>query len=401
MTKLEFHGSSAPTVGIEIELSLVDGKTMELSNCIGDVLQRIPGGPDEQFKVELMQCQLEVITGICQTVGEAEDDLREKLIRVERATDELGLHLFWAGAHPFSSWQTQKVTPNERYENLVGLLQEMARRLVTCGLHVHVGTDSGDKAVMICDRILQHLPMLLALSCSSPFWENRVTGLASFRTKLLEGLPTAGMPPLMRNWSEYVWLVNHMVDTGFINTVRELWWDVRPHHKFGTVEVRVCDMPGSLNDVIAIAALTQCLVVALSEEIDEGTYQYDCHPMLVQQNKWRACRFGTGARLVNPYTHKVQSLGQIIGTLIEKLLPIAERLGCAGELLRNQKIADGPSWADRQLRILEATGDCTEIVRQLARGSRLSAPLEGNPASSGAPSQRSTAPLFPRDASRP
>jgi carboxylate-amine ligase len=386
MTKLEFHGSSVPTVGIEIELSLVDGKTMELSNCIGDVLQRIPGGADEQFKVELMQCQLEVITGICQTVGEAEADLREKLIRVEQATDELGLRLFWAGAHPFSSWQTQKVTPNERYENLVGLLQEMARRLVTCGLHVHVGTDSGDKAVMICDRILQHLPMLLALSCSSPFWENRVTGLASFRTKLLEGLPTAGMPPLMRNWSEYVWLVNHMVDTGFINTVRELWWDVRPHHKFGTVEVRMCDMPGSLNDVIAIAALTQCLVVALSEEIDEGTYQYDCHPMLVQQNKWRACRFGTRARLVNPYTHKVQSLGQIIGTLIEKLLPIAERLGCAGELMRNQEIADGPSWADRQLRILEETGDCTEIVRQLARGSRLSAPLEGNPARSGAPS---------------
>jgi carboxylate-amine ligase len=280
--------------------------------------------------------------------------------------------LFWAGAHPFSLWRDQKVTPNDRYESLVGLLQEMARRLVTCGLHVHVGVDSGDKAVMICDRILQHLPTLLALSCSSPFWESRTTGMASSRIKVLEGLPTAGLPPLMRNWSEYVWLVNHMVNTGFINTVREIWWDVRPHYGFGTVEVRMCDMPGSLDDVLAIAALTQCLVVALSAEIDEGTYQYDCHPMLVQQNKWRACRFGTRARLVNPYTHNVQSLGQIVGTLIERLQPCAERLGCERELQRNQQIADTPSWADRQLHILTETGDRREIVRRMMRESRVS-----------------------------
>ena len=123
----------------------------------------------------------------------------------------------------------------------------MARRLVTFGLHVHVGVDSGDKAVMICDRIMRHLPTLLALSVSSPFWEGRRTGLQSHRSKVMEGLPTAGLPTLMRNWSEYVWLVNHMIDTGFINTIREIWWDVRPHHNFGTVEVRVCDMPGNLH----------------------------------------------------------------------------------------------------------------------------------------------------------
>ena len=153
--------------------------------------------------------------------------------------------------------------PTNAIRSLVDLLQEMARRLVTFGLHVHVGVDSGDKAVMICDRIMQHLPTLLALSCSSPFWESRDTGLHSHRSKIMEGLPTAGLPTLMRNWSEYVWLVNHMVDTGFINTIREIWWDVRPHHNFGTVEVRVCDMPGNLQDVLAIAALIQCLVKAL------------------------------------------------------------------------------------------------------------------------------------------
>jgi carboxylate-amine ligase len=130
-------------------------------------------------------------------------------------------------------------------------------------MHVHVGVESGDKAVMICDRIMRHLPTLLALSVSSPFWEGRRTGLHSNRSKVMDGLPTAGLPTVMRNWSEYVWLVNHMIDTGFINTIREIWWDVRPHHNFGTVEVRVCDMPGNLGDTLAIAALVQCLVKAL------------------------------------------------------------------------------------------------------------------------------------------
>ena len=230
------------------------------------------------FKPELMQSCLEVNTGVCHTVAEAERDLRDKLAVIEQAAESLDLRLWWGATHPFSCWRDQLVTPDDRYYQLVNLLQEMARRLVTFGLHVHVGVDTGDKAVMICDRIMRHLPTLLAISSSSPFWEGRDTGLHSHRSKIMEGLPTAGLPTLMRNWSEYVWLVNHMVETGFINTIREIWWDVRPHHNFGTVEVRVCDMPGNLADALAIAALVQCLVKALSDEIDQGAYQHDCHP---------------------------------------------------------------------------------------------------------------------------
>lgn len=374
MTKLEFSRNERPTVGIELELALVDEQTMALSSSIADVMAQLPEEDRLHFKPELMQCTIEIITGICETIGDAEADLREKIAQVERATDRLGLRLFWAATHPFSLWRDQHITPNARYENLVELLQEMARRLVTFGLHIHVGVDSGDKAVMICDRIMQHLPTLLALSCSSPFWEQRTTGLQSHRSKVMEGLPTAGLPTLMRNWSEYVWLVNHMVETGFIHTVREIWWDVRPHHKFGTVEVRVCDMPGHLDDVLALAALVQCLVVALSDRIDEGTYQHDCHPMMVRQNKWRACRFGTQARLVNPYTHKVQTLPAIVETLITKLRPIADRLECTPYLERVQTIAQTPSWADRQLDILKTTGDPAEIVRRLSLQSRISPP---------------------------
>ncbi len=251
----------------------------------------------------------------------------------------------------------------------------MARRLVTFGLHVHVGVDSGDKAVMICDRIMQHLPTLLALSCSSPFWEGRNTGLHSHRSKIMEGLPTAGLPTLMRNWSEYVWLVNHMVDTGFINTIREIWWDVRPHHNFGTVEVRVCDMPGNLEDVLAITALIQCLVKALSDDIDGGTYQHDCHPMMVRQNKWRACRYGNQAQLVNSYTYAVQPMTQIVDHLIDRLAPTAEQLDCTKYLQDVRRIAHMPGWQQQQRAILRETGSPQAIVRRLTEMSRVSEPV--------------------------
>jgi len=372
MGTINFTSNDHPTLGIEIELGLVDDRTMALSSSFAALAQRLPNECAEQLKPELMQCVVEVITGVCETVDDAEVDLRQKITTLEAATDALGLRLWWGATHPFSSWREQQVTPNERYYKLVELLQELARRLVTFGLHVHVGVDSGDKAVMICDRILRHLPTLLALSASSPFWEGRKTGLQSHRSKIMEGLPTAGLPTLMRNWSEYVWLVNHMVDTGFINTIREIWWDVRPHHAFGTVEVRVCDMPGNLEDTLAISALIQCLIKALSDEIDGGTYQHDCHPMMVRQNKWRATRFGTGAQLVDSYSYQVVTVAQAIDNLVDKLTPVAANLGCEHHLERCRHIGASPSWADRQMSILAETGSAEEIVRQLTEESRVS-----------------------------
>ena len=214
--------------------------------------------------------------------------------------------------------------------------------------------------------------MLLALTCSSPFWQSRKTGLHSHRSKIMEGLPTAGLPTLMRNWSEYVWLVSHMVDTGFINTVREFWWDIRPHHKFGTVEVRVCDMPGNLEDVLGIAALTQCLIKALSDSIDEGTYQHDCHPMMVRQNKWRACRFGRDASLVETYSFEVQTVPQVVNGLVKQLWPHAEQLGCTNYLQHVVDMAHAPSWSDIQRKVLDETNDRAEVVRRLCAESRIS-----------------------------
>lgn len=373
MSKILFRGNSSHTIGVEVELGLVDEKTMALSSSLGDLLGKIDTENQEHgsIKPELMQCVLEVNTDVCHTVADAEDSLRQQLAKVEAVTDQMGLRLWWGATHPFSRWYDQKVTEDERYERLVNLLQDMARRLVTFGLHVHVGVDSGDKAVMICDRIMQHLPTILALSCSSPFWEQRDTGLASYRSKIMEGLPTAGLPTLMRNWSEYVWLVNHMVDTGFINSIREIWWDVRPHHNFGTVEVRVCDMPGNLQDTLAITALVQCLVKALSDNIDQGAYQHDCHPMMVLQNKWRSCRYGLDAKLVDTYTYESFSAKERIAQLVQRLRPEAEDLGCKNYLECCLDIAARPSWSERQRSIYQETGDPAEIVRQLTELSRV------------------------------
>src|SRR5438105_626212 len=177
MSRLTFAASPRHTLGVEIELALVDGETMALRSASPQVLERIPEHLKESIKPELMRCYVEINSAICETVADAEKDLRQKLGLLEPIADDLGLRLYWSGTHPFSGWAEQQVTENARYKGLIELLQDTARQMVTFGLHVHVGVDSGDKAVMICDRMLRHLPTLLAASCNSPFWEGRVTGL--------------------------------------------------------------------------------------------------------------------------------------------------------------------------------------------------------------------------------
>lgn len=364
MSTLKFTPNDSPTLGIEIELQLVDADTLALSSSIEDILPRLSPALASQIKPELMQSYLEINTCVCNTVREAGTDLRTKLADLERVTDSLGIKSFWAGTHPFSSWRDQQITVNERYYRLVELMQDVARKLVTFGLHIHVGVDTGDKAVMVCERILRHLPLLLALSSNSPFWEGRKTGLHSNRSKVMEGLPTAGLPHRVRNWSEYVWLINHLVDTGFINTIREIWWDVRPHHSFGTVEIRVCDMPANLDAALSLAAMVQCLVQAISQQIDEGTFQSEYHPMMVQQNKWRATRFGADAQLVNSDDYQQYSVKSRVDSLVGMLLPTAESLDCVDELKAVSALSENTG-ASQQLEIYERTGDMREVVREM------------------------------------
>jgi carboxylate-amine ligase len=350
MSALQFTRNERPTLGVEVELQLVDAQTSELTPAIEMVIAQCSDELQQKVKPELMQSYLEINTGICETVADVRTDLSAILAELEKITREMDVRLFWAGTHPFSSWRRQEITVNARYFQLVNLMQDVARRLVTFGLHIHVGVESGDKAVMICDRMLRHLPTLLALSANSPFWEARPSGLHSNRSKIMEMLPTAGLPHQMRNWSEYVWLINHLQDTGFINTIREIWWDIRPHNNFGTVEIRICDVPANLEQVLAITALVQCLVVKLSHQIDEGTFQSEYHPMIVQQNKWRATRYGAQAQLVNSDDYRQYTVQQTVDHLVETLAPTAESLGCLAELEATRQLP-GRSGAERQLEL--------------------------------------------------
>lgn len=364
MSVLTFTSNQRASIGVEIELQLIDADTFDLSNSIHQLLTRLPPGLDTQVKPELMQSYVEINTGVCQTVGEVREDLTRVLAGLKQAADSMGIRLLWSATHPFASWRVQQVTENERYHKLVELMQDVARRLVTFGLHVHVGVESGDKAVMVCDRMLRHLPLLLALSANSPFWEGRPTGLHSNRSMIMEGLPTAGLPRPMRNWSEYTWLINHLVATGFINTIREIWWDIRPHNQFGTVEIRVCDIPKNLDDVLALTALIQTLVVAISEEIDEGTYQSEYHPMMVQQNKWRAARYGAGAKLVNSTDYKQYTVAETVDQLVERLLPTAEKLGCVNELESARQLPHATG-AEQQLEIYDRGYSRRTVVKEM------------------------------------
>jgi carboxylate-amine ligase len=371
MIPYEFNGNDMPTLGVEIELQLVDAKTGELVNRIGEFLDRVPERWRDSFKPEFMQSYCEINTGVCRTVKEIERDLSEKLEWANEKADKMGLRFLWSGTHPFSHWQEQAISPGERYAWLMESMQYVARRLVVFGLHVHVGITSGDKAIQMCDRMLRHLPTLLALSANSPMWSGMDTGMESYRSKIMEALPTAGLPQTLRNWSEYCWLINHLTETGFIRSIREIWWDVRPHASFGTVELRIMDQPLTMKHLLGLVALSQSLVVAISDAIDKGAYQYDCHPMIAKQNKWHAARWGMDASFVDFDSMSAVPARQVARWMIGHCLPFAKRLGCDEELANLEDIIENGTGASRQRRVLRETNDMQGVVRFLMEQSNV------------------------------
>jgi glutamate---cysteine ligase / carboxylate-amine ligase len=366
---------SGPTVGVEIELQLVDLQSLNLVNRCPEILAALPAMKGI-VKAEFLQNCLEINSNKFETVREVGDDLRSKLEDVERITKKLGIGLHWAGTHPFAQVCNQHITQSERYVRLNENMQYVARQLVTFGLHVHVGVESGDKAIMICDRMMRHLPLLLALSANSPFYEGEDTGLCSIRSKKIDQLPTAGTPLRIRNWSEYNWLLKTMQETGFVETPREIWWDVRPHHDFGTVEVRICDMPPNLNHVLSLAALIHCLVVAIGEKVDEGVYYVDSHPLIVRINKWNAARYGSRAILVDADDQHHKSVPNALQRLLDVYLVgkgqsrpngrpwFGESLKCLKEL---HGLADvlQHNGAEEQLEVYQQANDLSMVVREL------------------------------------
>jgi len=358
----EFQGSRWPSLGVELELQLVDAQSLALTSAIGEVLPAIPERFRDAIQPEFYDCCVEIKTGICHDVAEVRQDLLAKLATMKRVAIDHGVLLGWGGTHPFSHWRDQPIVSTPRYRELAEQYRETLCRQLTFGLHVHVGVADGSAAVHVCNRITEYLPVLLALSANSPFWCGRPTGLHSQRVEVMEASPTGGIPPLLDSWDSYARLVSDLITAGLIQTHKDLWWDARPNPTFGTVEIRMCDMPIDLDSVLHLTALIQCLVVDLAEsDLDDS--KDECALMIIRQNRWRAARYGLAATLIDLETRHGSAARDVLKALIVRLEGVAKRLGCTQTLSQLMAAVDSPNGAERQIETFVRTGDLSDVVR--------------------------------------
>ncbi|MGQ0804776.1 MAG: glutamate--cysteine ligase [Actinomycetota bacterium] len=367
--EIDFNQSERASLGVEMEFALVDRETGALVSAGSDILAVLgdghPDGVHPKAKAELFECTVEVITDVCTTVAEARADLAGMIDVVSAEAEGRGLALVCVGTHPFSRWRDQKVSPNPRYADLVEEMQWPAWRLQIFGVHFHVGVRSAEKSIAIANALCAYLPHLLALAASSPYWEGQDTGLASCRTKVFEALPTAGLPYRMADWAEFEQFMETLVNAEAIRTIREVWWDIRPHPIFGTVELRMCDGIPTLREVTALAALAQSLVEWLDRRIDAGEELPAPSEWVVRENKWLAARHGVDARLIVDERGNRRPARDEIVALVDELAPVAGTLGCSIELTGVTAILDhGPSY-ERQRAVVERGGSLTDVVASL------------------------------------
>ncbi len=366
---IPFNASERCSLGIEVELQIVDRDTRHLVSAASEILAELgeahPDGEHPKVKHELFECTAEIITGICATVAEANDDLTATVKELSAVTGPRNLALVSSGSHPFSDWHEQKVSPDPRYHTLVEEMQWTARRLQIFGVHFHVGVRSAEKSIAIANALNAYVPHFLALSASSPYWEGRDTGMASSRTTVFESLPTAGLPYQLADWHQFEKFMGTLVAAQAITSIRDVWWDIRPHPDFGTVELRICDGIPTLGEVCALAALAQTTVDWLDGRIDGGEELPVPAPWVVRQNKWRAARHGIDAEIIADDDGRRVPLRQAVDELVGQLSPVAERLGCVDELQRNlATLEHGPSYA-RQRRIVAGGGTLVDVVDSL------------------------------------
>src|SRR4051794_13063947 len=303
---------------------LVDPTTGQLTSGATEILGDItPDGLAEHPKAkhELLESTIEIITGICTTVAEAKADLAETLAEVTAAAEKRGLGVVCSGTHPFTDWKTQEISDNPRYHALVENMQWLARRLQIFGVHVHVGVRARDKVIPIVNALMGYIPHLLALSASSPYWIGTDTGLASARSKVFEGLPTAGLPYQLGGWDQFESYMETLITTHTIETIREVWWDIRPHPGFGTVELRIFDGLPTLAEVGMVAALGQCLVQQFDTQLDRGYTLPSPKGWVVRENKWRAARYGLEADIIVDANGRTMPARAALTELVDELSP--------------------------------------------------------------------------------
>ena len=362
---LAFRASPAPTIGVEWEFALVDRETRDLSNTAADLFAAVSPelADSSRLHKELLRNTVEVVTGICTSVAEAVADLRDTLGVVVPAAEALGVDLLGSGTHPFANWSAQQLTEGVRYEELINRTQWWGRQMLIWGVHVHVGLPSQDRVMPIMSSLLNTYPHLLALSASSPIWAGLDTGYASNRSQMFQQLPTAGLPFTFDTWEEFEHCIADQATTGVIDSMSDVRWDIRPAPHLGTIENRVCDGMSDITELAGLAALIHCLVIDLDTRLAAGETLPTMPPWHVQENKWRAARYGLDAIVILDEKSRERLVTDDLDDLLERLTPVARRLDCEDEL---RSVADiprrGASYQRQRKVATESGGDLVAVV---------------------------------------
>ena len=356
------------TLGIEEEFQIVDPHTRELRSHVSEILAEGKTLLGEQVKPEMIQSMIEVGTGICKDIKEARTDIINLRTILSGLVRNQGLEIVAAGTHPFSHWQDQKIFENARYELIVEENQMIARSLLTFGLHVHVGVADPERRIQIMNAVRYMLPHVLALSTSSPFWLGVHTGLKSYRSEVFTRMPRTGIPDHFDSYASFQRYVALLIDTGCIDDGKKIYWDVRPHPFFPTLEFRICDIPTRVDDTIAIAALFQALVAKVNRLLDQNLTFRLHHKMLIEENKWRAVRYGLDGKMIDFGKSQEVPTRDLIHELLEFVDDVIDELDSRKEIEHIYTILERGTSADEQLRVWRETGEIKAIVDHLIEG---------------------------------
>ncbi|SEW39220.1 carboxylate-amine ligase [Cognatiyoonia koreensis] len=348
------HSPPPFTLGVEEEYLIVDAKTLDLVAAPDALMQNCIDELGDKVSPEFLRCQIEVGTGVCATVAEARADLAHLRRTVKNVCSHYGLAPIAASTHPFADWHKQNFTEKERYRTLEKDLAGVARRMLICGMHVHVGIDDDDLRIDLLNQFSYFLPHLLALSTSSPFWEGTETGLRSYRLTVFDNLPRTGIPPIFASYSEFDRSVQAIVDTGIIEDSTKIWWDLRPSARFPTLESRICDVSPRIDDAMALTALTQSIMAMLHSLGRQNMRWRQYERFLIEENRWRAQRYGISKGLIDFGAGEVVPFSDMLEELIALVTPHAGALGCLDEVQHTRHILRDGTSADRQVATYQA-----------------------------------------------
>ena len=352
----------AYTIGIEEELMILDGSTLDLVNAIESMLESAEVG---DLKPELLESVLETSTDPCENVEQAGDQLRTLRRQVIETARRQGMAIGAAGTHPFAKWEDQRIVARPRYRDLVSALRFVARQELIFGVHVHIGVDDPDKAIYVANGMRVHLPILLGLSANSPFWRGDATGLASTRHPVFRAFPRVGIPPTYADWDDYARRIDFMINAKVIEDYTYLWFDVRPHPNFGTVEVRVMDAQTRLEHTVGLAALVQALVKELSEQFAAGEQPMSLPFEMLEENKWLAARHGLDGELVDLPAFERVGARALARRLLDRVREHAQDLGSADQLKGVEDLLERGNGAARLAVVYEANSDMHELMAEI------------------------------------